>query len=142
MFLPDWMILADGISVRQRLILVIRSGKITASKILKIKITKLSSFHFPIHTIQIINLVFSKTIKQKQAQISRLEQTNRDIRAKYDSTLLEKIAGQPREQSINQVSAEKAKQELDKNNGQISTLKQENSNLQNQLLAKPESTSF
>ncbi|BAY74582.1 hypothetical protein NIES25_09960 [Nostoc linckia NIES-25] len=83
-----------------------------------------------------------KTIDQKQAQISRLEQINRDIRAKYDSTLLEKIAGQPREQSINQVSAEKAKQELDKNNSQISTLKQENSDLQNQLLAKPESTSF
>jgi len=83
-----------------------------------------------------------KTIEQKQTQISRLEQTNRDIRAKYDSTLLEKIAGQPREQSINQVSAEKAKQELDKNNGQIYTLKQENSNLQNQLLTKSESTAF
>ncbi|MBC1240726.1 hypothetical protein [Nostoc sp. 2RC] len=83
-----------------------------------------------------------KTIEQKQTQISRLEQTNRDIRAKYDSTLLEKIAGQPREQSINQVSAEKAKQELDKNNSRISTLKQENSNLQNQLLTKSESTGF
>ncbi|PHJ66302.1 membrane protein [Nostoc linckia z18] len=83
-----------------------------------------------------------KNIEQKQTQISRLEQTNRDIRAKYDSTLLEKIAGQPREQSINQVSAEKAKQELDKNNSGISTLKQENSNLQNQLLTKSESTAF
>ncbi len=83
-----------------------------------------------------------KNIEQKQTQISRLEQTNRDIRAKYDSTLLEKIAGQPREQSINQVSAEKAKQELDKNNSRISTLKQENSNLQNQLLTKSESTGF
>jgi hypothetical protein len=83
-----------------------------------------------------------KSIDQKQAKISTLEQTNGNIRAKYDSTLLEKIAGQSREQSINQVSAEKAKQELEQNNRQISTLKQENSQLQNELLAKPQSTRF
>ncbi|MBD2413104.1 hypothetical protein FACHB389_01835 [Nostoc calcicola FACHB-389] len=83
-----------------------------------------------------------KNIEQKQIKISNLEQTNANIRAKYDSTLLEKIAGQPPEQSINQVSAEKAKQELDRNNRQIYSLKQENSNLQNQLLTKAESTSF
>ncbi|WP_138497812.1 hypothetical protein [Nostoc sp. PA-18-2419] len=83
-----------------------------------------------------------KTIEQKQEKISNLEQTNRNIRAKYDSTLLEKIAGQSREQSINQVGAEKAKQQLDQNDRQISTLRQENSNLQKDLVAKPESTSF
>ncbi len=83
-----------------------------------------------------------KTLEQNQVKINNLEQTNRNIRAKYDSTLLEKIAGQSPEKSINQVSAEKAKQELDRNNRQISTLKQQNSNLQNQLLAKPESSSF
>ncbi|MBD2383984.1 zinc-ribbon domain-containing protein [Cylindrospermum sp. FACHB-282] len=83
-----------------------------------------------------------KTIAQKQDKISTLEQTNRNIQAKYDSTLLEKIAGQPREQSINQVSAENAKQELAQNNRQISTLKQENTNLKNKLLAKPESGAF
>ncbi|MGF2034615.1 MAG: hypothetical protein RMZ43_004685 [Nostoc sp. CmiVER01] len=83
-----------------------------------------------------------KTIEQKQAKISSLEQANRTIKAQYDSTLLEKIAGQGREQSINQVSAEKAKQTLEQNNRQISTLKQENSTLKNELLAKPESISF
>lgn len=83
-----------------------------------------------------------KTIEQKQAKISTLEQANRTIKAQYDSTLLEKIAGQGREQSINQVSAEKAKQTLEQNNRQISTLKQENSTLKNELLAKPESISF
>lgn len=83
-----------------------------------------------------------KTIDQKQANISSLEQANRTIKAQYDSTLLEKIAGQGREQSINQVSAEKAKQRLEQNNRQISTLKQENSTLKNELLAKPESISF
>lgn len=83
-----------------------------------------------------------KAIDQKQAKISSLEQANRTIKAQYDSTLLEKIAGQGREQSINQVSAEKAKQRLEQNNRQISTLKQENSTLKNELLAKPESISF
>jgi hypothetical protein len=83
-----------------------------------------------------------KTIDQKQAKISALEQANSNIKAQYDSTLLEKIAGQNREQSINQVSAEKAKQTLEQNNRQISTLKQENSSLKNELLAKPESISF
>lgn len=83
-----------------------------------------------------------KTIDQKQAKISTLEQANRTIKAQYDSTLLEKIAGQGREQSINQVSAEKAKQALEQNNRQISTLKQEFYTLKNELLAKPESISF
>lgn len=83
-----------------------------------------------------------RTIEQKQTKISRLEQANGTIKSQYDSTLLEKIAGQGREQSINQVSAEKAKQALEENNRQISTLKQENSTLKNELLAKPESISF
>ncbi|MEH2390091.1 MAG: hypothetical protein V7K14_30865 [Nostoc sp.] len=83
-----------------------------------------------------------KNIDQKQAKISRLEQDDRTIKAQYDSTLLEKIADQDRQQSINQVSAEKAKQALEQNNRQISTLKQENSTLKNELLTKPESISF
>lgn len=83
-----------------------------------------------------------KNIDQKQAKISRFEQANRTIKAQYDSTLLEKIAGQGREQSINQVSAEKAKQTLEQNNRQVSTLQQENSTLKNELLTKPESISF
>ncbi|WP_339376848.1 hypothetical protein [Nostoc sp. 106C] len=83
-----------------------------------------------------------KSIEQKQAKISTLEQANRNIHAQYDSTLLEKIAGQPREQSINQVAAEKAKENLEKNNSQISTLKNEISNLKSGLVSKPESVSF
>jgi ABC-type multidrug transport system fused ATPase/permease subunit len=83
-----------------------------------------------------------KTIEQKQNQISNLEQKNQTIRSQYDSTLLEKISGQPRNQSINAVGAEKAKQELDKNNGQISSLKQEITNLKNQLLTAPESVNL
>ncbi|MDZ7957525.1 MAG: hypothetical protein RMY34_06410 [Aulosira sp. DedQUE10] len=83
-----------------------------------------------------------KSIDQKQANISNLEQANRTIRAQYDSTLLEKIAGQRREQSINQVGAEKTKQNLEQNKRQISTIKNEISTLKNGLVSKPESINF
>ncbi|BAB76134.1 hypothetical protein ACN23B_22245 [Anabaena sp. FACHB-709] len=83
-----------------------------------------------------------KGIDQRQAQISNLKQSNNRIRAQYDSTLLDKLAGQAPGQSINQVPAEKAKQELDKNNVRISQLEKEISNLKNQLLTQTESKSF
>ncbi|MEQ9624943.1 hypothetical protein [Coleofasciculus chthonoplastes] len=81
-------------------------------------------------------------IDQKQEEISQLEQTNRSIREQYDSTLLEKIAGQSRDQSINRVGAEQAKQQLEQNNRNIARLKQEIAQLTNQLTAKPESLVF
>ena len=81
-------------------------------------------------------------IDHKESKVSSIEEANRRIRAQYDSTLLEKIAGQAPGQSINQVAAEKAKQELDQNNRTISTLKTEASALKTQLTAKPESASF
>ncbi len=81
-------------------------------------------------------------INQKQTKINQLKQSNSRIRERYDSTLLEKIAGQPREQSINQISAEKAKLELDKNNRNISTLVKEIITLKNEILAQPESAVF
>ncbi|KAF3883980.1 MULTISPECIES: membrane protein [Nostocales] len=82
------------------------------------------------------------TINQKQANIGSLERANRNIRAQYDSTLLEKLAGQPREQSINQIAAEKAKQTLDQNINKISILVRDISNLKNQLITKSESVNF
>ena len=80
-----------------------------------------------------------KTIGRKNAEISNLEQSNQTIRTQYNSTLLEKIAGQPRNRSINQVGAEKAKQDLEQNSSKIATLKQEISTIKNELIAKPES---
>ncbi len=83
-----------------------------------------------------------KSIDQKQVKISTLKQSNSNIRAQYDSTLLEKIAGQAREQSINQVNTEKAKQKLEQNNHNISNLEEEVLNLRNKLISKSESISF
>jgi hypothetical protein len=84
----------------------------------------------------------AKTIDQKQNKISTLEQANRNIRAQYDSTLLEKIAGQKGEKSINVVNAEKAKETADRNNREMGILRNEMSALKKVLIAKPESTGF
>jgi predicted RNA-binding Zn-ribbon protein involved in translation (DUF1610 family) len=82
------------------------------------------------------------SIDRRQADIGKLETANQTVKLQYDSSLLEKIAGQERGRSINNVAAEKAKQTLDQNNLKISALKQENTNLKNTLIAKPESTTF
>ncbi|MBD2568983.1 hypothetical protein [Anabaena lutea] len=81
-------------------------------------------------------------INQTKDNINKLAQANLNIRNQYDSTLLEKIAGQSPGNSINQVAAEKAKQELDNNNRKISTFKQQMVSLQSQLLTKPEIIDF
>jgi predicted RNA-binding Zn-ribbon protein involved in translation (DUF1610 family) len=78
-------------------------------------------------------------IDQKESKISSLEQANSSIRSQYDSTLLEKIAGQGSSQSINTVKAEKAKQTLEQNKDSISNLKKEIATLKDNLLKKPES---
>ncbi|AOW99125.1 hypothetical protein BJP34_06370 [Moorena producens PAL-8-15-08-1] len=83
-----------------------------------------------------------RTINQKQSKISSLRRSNNTIREQYDSTLLEKIAGQSRERSINQVSAEQTKQELERNNRNISRLQQEIDNIKNEMLSRPESVSL
>jgi predicted RNA-binding Zn-ribbon protein involved in translation (DUF1610 family) len=82
------------------------------------------------------------SIDRQQSDISKLETANQTVKLQYDSSLLEKIAGQTRGRSINNVAAEKAKQTLDQNNLKISTLKQETTKLKNTLIAKPESITF
>ncbi len=86
-----------------------------------------------------VNRKIQQSIKQKQGKISKLEQDNSSIRSQYDSTLLEKIAGQGANQSINTISAEKAKQTLEQNKTTISQLKTEISALKDNLIKKPES---
>ncbi|HEY9623616.1 MAG TPA: hypothetical protein V6C78_24880 [Crinalium sp.] len=88
------------------------------------------------------NQTIVKTIDQKQTEIAKLEESNRTIRSQYDSTLLEQIAGQPRDQSINSVSAAQAKQKLEQNSKKIAALKTDISELKDQLLQKPESTTL
>jgi len=88
------------------------------------------------------NAAILQGLADKQAEIESLQAKNNTIRSQYDSTLLEKIADQPREQSINNVEAAQAKQNLDQNNTQINTLKAEISTLKSTLISKPTSVAF
>ena len=81
-------------------------------------------------------------INDKKTSTDLLESTNQRIRNQYDSTLLEKIAGQDPSQSINTTDASKAKQELDKNNQQIANLKQEIAKIKTEITTSSESRSF
>ncbi|YCO48034.1 zinc ribbon domain-containing protein [Thermosynechococcus sp. FA-CM-4201] len=80
--------------------------------------------------------------QQKQAQIQTLEATNARIREEYDSTLLEQLAGQPPDQSINLVEAAKAKATLEANNRQIAALKNEIAALEQAILQEADSQAF
>jgi hypothetical protein len=73
-----------------------------------------------------------------QQTISRLEQANATIRQQYDSTLLEDIAGQPRDQSINAVGAAEARDTLEANNAEINTLKAQQQDLRDAIVGSPE----
>lgn len=88
------------------------------------------------------NQQFVREIDQKQIEIGNLEQANQTIRSQYDSTLLEEIAGQPRDQSINQVEAAEARATLDANTQRIDTLKAEQATLRTQLVMSPEGDRF
>jgi hypothetical protein len=83
------------------------------------------------------NLSTTIQIDNRLTAIGQLESKNQTIRSQYDSTLLEKVAGQPRSQSINNLSAEQAKQKIDANTAEINKLKQEVANLKQTLLAQP-----
>ena len=88
------------------------------------------------------NMALLETLAQTETAIATLENTNYTIRQQYDSTLLEEIADQPREQSINLTSAAQAKADLAQNEAQINTLKSEILRLQDKLLSTPGSVTF
>jgi hypothetical protein len=77
-----------------------------------------------------------KTIDQKQSRLTQLTQKNAQIRTQYDSTLLEKIAGQSRDRSINSVAAEEAKQTIAENDRAIAGVKSEIQALKTSLLSR------
>lgn len=81
------------------------------------------------------NKTILTSIEAKEAEINTLEAKNTQIRKEYDSTLLEKIAGQSSNLSINQIPAQEAKKELDNNNLKIKNLNQKIKDLKQKLLA-------
>lgn len=81
-------------------------------------------------------------INEKQVTIGRLEAENQKIREQYDSSLLEEIAGQSRDQAITDVGAAQARQTLEANKAAIQTNKREIATLQQTLITQPASRSF
>ncbi len=84
----------------------------------------------------------AKSINDTQAEISSFTAKNSEIRQQYDSTLLEEIAGQSPDQSINNVEAAQAKREVDQNNQAIAQRQTTVETLQSTLVAAPESQAF
>ena len=81
-------------------------------------------------------------LENKERAIATLEDSSLTIRQQYDSTLLEEIAGQPRERSINQTSAAQAQATLEENETKIGALRAEISELKNRLLNNSEGAAF
>jgi hypothetical protein len=69
------------------------------------------------------NVKLKKSIDQDRTTISNLNQEVATLQRQYDSTLLEKIAGQSSGKSINQFSAEQTKPKIDANKSKIAAQK-------------------
>ncbi len=88
------------------------------------------------------NSAIALKINNTQAEINSFAARNSEIRQQYDSTLLEEIAGQPRDQSINAVEAAQARAEIERNEGAISQRQQTLDGLKTELVNNPESQDF
>ncbi|EDX87359.1 hypothetical protein S7335_5068 [Synechococcus sp. PCC 7335] len=88
------------------------------------------------------NKTIISRINDIQAEISSFTRQNADIRQQYDSTLLEEIAGQPREQSINAVEAAQARREIEQNDQAIAQREATLETLKTELISTPESQTF
>ncbi|MEM8505615.1 MAG: hypothetical protein AAF716_20985 [Cyanobacteria bacterium P01_D01_bin.1] len=93
----------------------------------------------------VVNLeseAIAKQINDTQAEIDSFTRKNAEIRQQYDSTLLEELAGQPRDQSINTVEAAQARREIEQNDQAIEQRETTLEALKTELVSTPESEAF
>lgn len=88
------------------------------------------------------NIKLKTSINQDRIIISRLSQDTETLRRQYDSTLLEKIAGQSSQKSIKQVSADQIKPKIDANNAKTSVQKKLILGKQTKLVQQPSSKEY
>ncbi|MGC1308598.1 MAG: hypothetical protein WA885_15335 [Phormidesmis sp.] len=88
------------------------------------------------------NEEISVQVNNTQAEIYSFQNKNSTIRQQYDSTLLEEIAGQPREQSINAVEAAQARAEIERNERAIAQREQTLAALKTELVSTAQSQSY
>jgi hypothetical protein len=81
-------------------------------------------------------------IDQLRNKNSSLSAKNNTLENQYDSTLLEKIAGQDRQKSINKVNADQIKSVIDGNNQQISDNKKQITDKQTKLIQHPTAQAY
>lgn len=83
------------------------------------------------------NIKRQDAIATLNTEIDTLKQRIATLQAQYDSTLLEKIAEQAPEQSINQSTAERTKADIESAKRQIQEKQQQVKQIQQELLATP-----
>jgi hypothetical protein len=88
------------------------------------------------------NVKLKDSLDQDRNKISRLTQENQTFQRQYDSTLLEKIAGQSPQKSINAVASDQAKSKIDANNAAIAQKKQQIKDKQTKLIQSPSSEAY
>jgi hypothetical protein len=88
------------------------------------------------------NIKLKTSINQDRTTISNLNQEIATLQRQYDSTLLEKIAGQSQKKSINQASAEQTKPKIDANKAKISDKKKSILEKQTKLVNQVSSVAY
>ncbi|AFZ35452.1 hypothetical protein Sta7437_1896 [Stanieria cyanosphaera PCC 7437] len=88
------------------------------------------------------NIEIKADIEQIRTEISNLNQEIQTLQSQYDSTLLEKIAGQTPQNSINQTTADQIKSEIDTKTNQISNKKQQILQKQTRLIQVPAADAY
>jgi hypothetical protein len=88
------------------------------------------------------NIQLKKSIDIDRKNISSLGQENQTLQRQYDSSLLEKIAGQSRQKSINIASSDQTKSKIDANNENIKQKQEKVKAKQTKLIKNPISEAY
>jgi hypothetical protein len=88
------------------------------------------------------NIQLKKSIDIDRNKISSLNQENQTLQRQYDSSLLEKIAGQSRQKSINIANSDQTKSKIDANNENIKKRKEKVKETQTRLIKNPTSEAY
>ncbi len=88
------------------------------------------------------NVQLKASIDKQKSEIYSLKQDIQTLQSQYNSTLLEKIAGQAPEKSINKVNADRVKSEIERNKKQIANKEKEITDRQAKLIQHPASDAY
>lgn len=93
-----------------------------------------------VNTPETVNLKTS--IDKLRNEVASLKQENQTLQSQYNSTLLEKIAGQAPDKSINKVAADRVKSEIDNNKKLIANKEKQITEQQTKLIQHPATDAY